>query len=86
MLYIAMLVGIIILYNGFLVMLNHVPALSMLPYRLTVALLGVATLRAVDDFVLPEVNTYNLMKRNPIGYALYIMAYAIIIAAALSGA
>ena len=84
--YVLMLAGITILYNAFIVVLARAPAFSMLPYKMTVALIGVITLRAVDDFVLTEVNTYNLMKRNPVGYAIYIMAYAIIIAGALSGA
>ena len=84
--YMLMLAGIAIFYNAFIVVLAQAPALSMLPYKMTVALIGVITLRAVDDFVLTEINTNELMRTNPVGYAIYIMAYAIIIAGALSGA
>ena len=81
-----MLFSIAFAYRLFLWIFSTNQAFSMLPYRLSVALLGIATLRAIDDFVLTEVDTQGLMKKNPIGYAIYIMAYAIIVAAALSGA
>ena len=83
----VVLVAIILMfYFGFLNMLIAFPTLSMLPYWVTVALVGVTLFRAVDDFVLTEIHTYNLLKRNPIGYAIYLLGYAIIIAACLSNA
>lgn len=84
--YLVMLVGIIIMYNLFLTVMRYEPSLSMLPYRLTVAAFGIITYRAIDDFILTEVDTYELMKNNPVGYAVYLFGYAVIIAAALWGA
>ena len=84
----VLLAIIIVCYFGFLLVVSH-PALepfSMLPYWMCVALIGVTLMKAVDDFVLTEINTYNLLKRNPIGYALYLLGYAIIIAACLAQA
>ena len=77
LIYIAMLAGIVIMYNGFLIVLKFAPEFSMLPYKWTIGMINVATVRAIDDFVLTKIHTYNLLKRNPIGYAIYFLSYAL---------
>jgi hypothetical protein len=84
--YIISLFSLSAFYWMFLLVLNIAPQFSGLPYAMTKALLGVITLRAIDDFIYPEVDTLKLLRRNPIGYAIYIFAYAVIVAWALSHA
>jgi hypothetical protein len=85
-LYVISLFSLVAFYWMFLIILNFAPQFSGLPYAMTKAMLGVITLRAIDDFILPEVDTLRLMRRNPIGYAIYIFGYAVVIGWALSAA
>lgn len=80
--YLVSLLGIAALY-----MIQHgliwwwdKPEMSGLPYRASIAWLACIMYRAMDDFVLPGVPTYNLFRRNPVAYAIYLSGYAIIIA------
>jgi len=82
-LYAASLLGLTVIYFLFIHMWRHLPELSGLPYAMTKALLGIITLRAVDDFVYPGVDTNSLFNRNSQAYAVYMLAYAVILAAAL---
>ncbi len=82
-LYLASLLALAVIYSLFIAMWRHIPELSGMPYAMTKALLGVITLRAVDDFVYPGVDSNALFNRNSQAYATYMLAYAVILAAAL---
>lgn len=73
-------------YNLFLLILDAYPELSGIPYAVTKALIGVITLKAVDELMLYQVPTLKILKENAIAYAIYIAAYALIIALALANA
>jgi len=82
-LYAASLLALTVIYFLFIQFWKHMPELSGLPYAMTKALLGIITLRAVDDFVYPGVDTNTLFNRNSQAYAVYMLAYAVILAGAL---
>jgi hypothetical protein len=81
--YTASLVALALIYYFFIAMWKHMPELSGLPYAMTKALLGVITFRAIDDFVYPEVDSSALFNRNSQAYAIYMLAYALIVAGAM---
>jgi hypothetical protein len=83
LIYSVSLVALLAIYYLFLVMWRNLPELSGLPYAMTKALLGVITFRAVDDFVYPSVDSNKLFNTNSQAYAIYLLAYALIIAGAM---
>jgi hypothetical protein len=85
LIYSASSLGILLLYalqHG-LIWWWDKPELSGLPYRMAVAWLGCIMYRAMDDFVLINIPTYELMKSNAVGYAIYLFGYAFIIGSIL---
>lgn len=81
--YLVSLGALLVWYGGFQLLVAAYPQFSGIPYAMSKALLGVITLRAVDDFVYPNVNTESLFNKNAQAYAIYMVAYAIIIALAI---
>ena len=51
-------------------------------YGLMKATAGVSYLRIVDDFVYYKIDTEKLLSEDPKAYAIYILAYAVVIARA----
>ena len=51
-------------------------------YGLMKATAGISVLRIVDDLVYIRIDTEELFKNNPIAYAIYILAYGVVIAGA----
>lgn len=84
--YLITFVGLALLYWVFVLILNDIPQYSGIPYGIVKALAGVILLRLVDEIMLAEIHTSNLLKTNAVGYALYIFSYAIIVAAAFFSA
>ena len=84
--YAASLLALIAWYMVFRILLINYPEFSGIPYAMSKALLGIITLRAVDDFVYPEVDTKGLFNRNSQAYAVYMLAYALIIGLSIMGA
>ena len=73
-------------YLLFMYVVQYFPEYSFLTYAISKALIGVVTLKLIDEFLLYEVETMKILKENAIGYSLYMLGYALIIALALSGA
>jgi hypothetical protein len=82
-LYLVLFAAILAMANIYAIMLSAGSTQVGIPYGMTKALIGCSTYRATDDFILSRINTYNLMKRNPIGYAIYLSGYAYIIGSSL---
>lgn len=85
-LYLLSVLVIIGMYNLFLFVLEFYPELSGIPYGMTKAMLGVVTLKLVDELMLYEVDTMQNLKKNATAYAIYVVAYALVIALSISGA
>ncbi len=84
--YIASLLVLAVLYYLFISVLSFAPEFSGLPYALTKALLGVITVKLIDELMLYEVDTMQILKNNATAYSIYIAAYALIVALAIAGA
>jgi hypothetical protein len=84
--YLVMALFIVLTYLSFLGMLTYIPGLSGMPYAINKALVGCLVLKLVDEFMLYEVPTMKILKENATAYSLYMLAYGIIIALAISGA
>lgn len=84
--YVIAMAVLFLVYTGFRYILGMWPEFSGLPYALTTALAGVITLRLVDELILYEIETMRILKRNAIAYAVYVLAYALVIAFAIAGA
>ena len=83
------LVAMLVLYAIhylFRVILNTSPEFAGLPYALVRALAGVLTLKLVDELILYEIETMRILKRNAIAYAIYVLAYALVVALSIAGA
>ena len=83
--YVGAVFALLLVYYLFVFLLSAAPELSVMPYALTKALAGVITLKLVDELILYDIDTVKLLKCEPVGYAIYVLAYAIIIAASLAG-
>jgi len=81
--YLLSLLSLIVLYWVFLLVLSVAPQFSGLPYALTKALAGALTLKLIDDLVLSEISTFQRLKDNGTGYAIYLLGYALIVAGAM---
>lgn len=84
--YIGAMAALFFVYSAFKTILAIWPEFSGLPYAITTALAGVITLKLVDELILYEIETMRILKRNAIAYAVYVLAYALVIAFAISGA
>lgn len=84
--YIMAMAALFLVYSAFRFVLSAYPEFSGLPYAITTALAGVITLKLVDELILYEIETMRILKRNAIAYAVYVLAYALVIAIAISGA
>jgi hypothetical protein len=84
--YIIMALFIAITYGIFLQLIETLPGLSGIPYAINKALIGSLMLKLIDEFMLYEVETMKILKQDGKAYALYMLAYALIIAFAISGA
>jgi hypothetical protein len=74
---------LVLFYFLFLAIYSYMPELSLLPYGVAKALTGVIMLKLVDEFMLPEVKTMQILKDDAVGYAIYLLPYGIIIAWAI---
>lgn len=86
LMYTIALVTCVVLYYVFMLILYAAPEFSGLPYAVTKAMIGVLTLKLVDELMLYEVDTMKILKENATAYSLYLLAYAIIIAVSIAGA
>lgn len=63
---------------------GDIKAFSGLFYAVSKALVGCAVLKAVDEVMLYEVPTMKILKENAVGYSIYMLGYAIIVALAFA--
>lgn len=84
--YVIAIVICIVLYYIFRVILLTAPEFSGIPYAVTKAMIGILTLKVIDELMLYEVDTMQILKNNATAYSLYLLAYAIIIAVSIAGA
>ena len=63
-----------------------VPLSSGYPYAIALTLFGVILYMIIDDVFYPKINTQELLRQNPIAYAIYLLGCAIIIGLILSTA
>jgi hypothetical protein len=75
-----------VLYIGFISILSLAPEFSGIPYAIVKIVIGVITLKLTDELMLYEIDTMQLLKENATAYAIYILAYGIIVALTVSGA
>jgi len=71
-LFVAFLYGIQIL------MINFLPQYSGLVYTLSVGFAVCGALKLVEEILFPNINTDEILSKNPIAYAIYIFAFAFI--------
>jgi len=81
--YLLALSSLVVMYWAFLLVLWLAPQFSGLPYALAKAFAGVLTLKLVDDLLLSEIPTFERLKDNGTGYAIYLLGYALIVAGAM---
>jgi hypothetical protein len=84
--YAILLLVVVASYYGFIEILKDIPELSGIPYAVSKAIIGVTILKIVDEALLYEINTMEILKTDGKAYSLYIVAYALIIALAIMGA
>lgn len=72
-----------LLYLIQLVMATFIPQYSGLIYTLSVGFAVCGALKLVEELLFPEIETNELLKNNPIAYAIYIFAFAYIFANAM---
>ena len=84
--YIALMFIAMLTYMIFIAVLQYFPELSGLPYALNKAMIGCIILKLIDEFMLYEVSTMQILKQNATAYSLYMLSYALIIALALATA
>lgn len=84
--YIALMLIAMLTYMIFIAVLQYFPELSALPYALNKAMIGCLVLKMIDEFMLYEVPTMQILKQNATAYSLYMLSYALIIALALATA
>lgn len=84
--YIALMLIAMLTYMIFIAVLKYFPELSGLPYALNKAMIGCIILKLIDEFMLYEVQTMQILKQNATAYSLYMLSYALIIALALATA
>ena len=82
------LFGLYWLFVGFLyliqiLMINFLPQYSGLIYTLSLGFAVCGALKLVEEFLLPDIDTNEILKQNPIAYAIYIFAFAFIFANAM---
>lgn len=80
--YVLFLIGAflaVLMFNVYLYMVVHYPELTALPYRLTMIFIGWLLIRFVQKSVMIEVNDTDLVKQNPVAYALHNLPYAILV-------
>lgn len=86
LMYVIAIVICIVLYYIFRVILLTAPEFSGIPYAVAKAMIGILTLKLIDELMLYEVDTMQILKNNATAYSLYLLAYAIIIAVSIAGA
>ncbi len=84
----AKLFGLYWLFVAFLyviqiLMVNFLPQYSGLVYTLSVGFAVCGALKLVEELLFPEIDTNELLKQNPLAYAIYIFAFAFIFANAM---
>ena len=71
------------LYGMQILMVNFLPQYSGLIYTLANGLAVCGALKVVEELLFPEINTDEVLSKNPIAYAIYIFAFAYILARAM---
>lgn len=76
------------LFVGFLyliqiLMVTFLPQYSGLIYTLSVGLAVCGALKLTEELLFPDIDTNVILSENPIAYAIYIFAFAYILATAI---
>lgn len=74
---------VVILYGIQIVMVTFLPNYSGMVYTLTNGFAVCGALKITEEMLFPEIKTTDLLKQNPIAYAIYIFAFAFIFARAM---
>ena len=74
---------VILLYAVQVVMVTFLPKYSGLIYSLSMGFAVCGALRLTELLLFPEIETEEILAKNPISYAIYIFAFAYIFASAM---